>query len=69
MTILTEEQIARANAVLRAVKQETADDAVTILAFVLRTISTVAENRMDDVLETSMKSFIAESEQRSWQLH
>ena len=66
---LTEEELREASRVLEILKPMSVEHALYILAFVLRTISTVSGGELKGVLENYMEAFVAECGNRSWQLH
>ena len=67
--ILNEHELVYAEEVLRVLKPLSINDAITIVAFVLRTISSVAEGDLEGTLEARMQKFVNEADLRSWQLH
>lgn len=66
---LSEQELEYAHAVLKALKPLTINDAITIIAFVLRTISNVADGDLDETLETRMTKFVHDAGNRSWLVH
>lgn len=66
---LTREELKSASEVLSVLKPMDVDKALIILAFVLRTISTVTNGSLKGNVEAHMENFIAECGERSWELH
>ena len=67
--ILSEAELEYACALLKVLKPLTINQGITIIAFVLRTMSNVAQGDLDETLETRMRKFLAEAQPGLWQLH